>query len=68
MQAVNLTKLLEGTDFNRASLARELKISPQAIYQWACVPPEWLPKVAKLTGLSIEKLNPEYAKALRGAA
>lgn len=68
MQAINLTKLLEGTGYTRASLARELSIRPQAIYQWQCVPPDKLPKVSRLTGVPMHKLNPEYAKALRGAA
>jgi DNA-binding transcriptional regulator YdaS (Cro superfamily) len=42
-----------------AKLARELEITPGAIYQWKEVPAERLLDVERITGIPREKLRPD---------
>lgn len=44
---------------SHAELARQLKITPQAIYQWVDIPPNQVLDVERITKIDREKLRPD---------
>lgn len=54
-------KLPEGMTCYR--IAKDLGIANQNVYSWENVPAKWVPKVAKMTGLSEHVLNPDVWEA-----
>lgn len=55
-------KALEG---GHAELARQLKTTPQAIYQWADIPPNRVLDVERITKIDREKLRPDLYRRRR---
>ena len=50
---------------SHAELARQLKITPQAIYQWIDIPPNQVLDVERITKIDREKLRPDLYRRRR---
>jgi DNA-binding transcriptional regulator YdaS (Cro superfamily) len=61
------TKAIE-TAGGGATLARDLGITRQAVYQWDRVPPQHVLDVERITGVSRYKLRPDLFGERREAA
>ena len=54
------TAYLDAEHGRRSALARDLGLTPGAIYQWfGKVPPERVPEVERLTGIKRHDLRPD---------
>jgi len=50
---------------SHAELARQLKISKQAIYQWKDIPPKQVLEIERITKVDREKLRPDLYRRRR---
>lgn len=66
----DLRKWLDNERGRGVFLARQLDVTPGAIWQWAAdqVPAERIFRVSKLTGIPLQKLRPDLFKDSKGAA
>lgn len=60
MEKITYDAILKAGGF--AYVADKLNLSRQAVYQWAQVPIGHVHKVAKLSGVSVERLRPDVFK------
>lgn len=56
-QLNNIIDALDRQDRNLSWLAKQLKLSRQAVSAWKIVPPEHRDEVARLTGLSKSRIS-----------
>ena len=52
---------------SHAELARQLKISKQAVYQWKDIPPRQVLDVERITKIGREKLRPDLYRRRRAS-
>jgi hypothetical protein len=57
-----LLKSIRRAKHTQASLARELKVSPQRVNNWVMrgIPPHWAPRVAQILGTTQRNLCPDF--------